>query len=96
VSLDVFVRFDAKAGKLEQLREELVLILKPTRAESGCIDIHLFEEASASGTFIIHSKWVDEAAFDAHPQLPYMKRFLSLVGELITNPVNAIRTRQIG
>jgi quinol monooxygenase YgiN len=93
--LDIFVRFDARPGKLEQLRDELVLILEPTRAESGCVGIRLYEETGSSGTLIIHSRWADEAAFDAHAQLPHVQRFLSLVGELVTNHVKAVRTRQI-
>jgi quinol monooxygenase YgiN len=55
-----------------------------------------YEEKSASGTFFIHSIWKDEAAFDAHAQFPHMKRFLGLVGDFATNPVRAVRTRQIG
>ena len=93
--LDVFVRFDAKPGKLKQLRGELILLLEPTRAESGCTKIQLFEEKNRSGTFIIHSSWVDEAAFDAPTQLPHMQRFLNLVEELVTNPVKATRTRRM-
>jgi quinol monooxygenase YgiN len=34
-------------------------------------------------------------AFDAHAHLPHMKRFLGLVGELITHPLQAVRTKQI-
>jgi hypothetical protein len=30
--------------------------------------------------FIIHSHSTEEAAFDAHAELPHMKRFLGLVG----------------
>lgn len=89
------MRFDAKPGKLDNLRNELLSILEPTRAEPGCIAIHLYEEGSAPGTFFIHSSWKDEAAFDAHAQFPHMKRFLASVGDLVTNPVKAVRTRQI-
>jgi quinol monooxygenase YgiN len=42
----VFVRFDAKAGQLDQLRPELLAILEQTRAEPGCIDIHLTRKKS--------------------------------------------------
>src|SRR5437879_12695738 len=35
-------------------------------------------------------------AFDGHPKLPHMTRFLGLVGELTTHPVKGIRTKQIG
>jgi quinol monooxygenase YgiN len=73
----------------------LLAVLESTRAEPGCIDIHLYEEKSAAGTFFIHSSWSDEAAFDAHAQFPHMKRFLGLLDDLVTNPVKAVRTRQI-
>ena len=43
----VFVRCDANAGQLDQLRTELLAIVEQTRAEPGCIDIHLYEEKSA-------------------------------------------------
>jgi quinol monooxygenase YgiN len=93
--LHTFVRFDAKPGQLNLLRQELLSLLNPTRAEPGCLDIHLFEEKGPSGTFVIHSRWQDEAAFDAHAQFPYMKRFLGLIHDLVTNRVKAIRTHQI-
>lgn len=95
MSFHTFVRFDAKPGQLDILRNELLSVLEPTRAEPGCIAIHLFEENSSSGTFFIHSTWKDEAAFDAHAQFPHMKRFLALVPDLVKNPVKAVRTRQI-
>jgi quinol monooxygenase YgiN len=96
LAFPVFVRYDANAGQLDQLRTELLAIVEQTRAEPGCIDIHLYEEKSGSGTFFIHSIWKDEAASDAHAQFPHMKRFLGLASDLVTNPVKAIRTREIG
>jgi quinol monooxygenase YgiN len=95
LSLHVFVRFDAKPTELDHLRNELLAILNPTRAEPGCLDIHLFEEKTASGTFFIHSLWKDDAAIEAHFQLPHMKRFLGLLDAMVTNTVKAVRTRQI-
>ena len=94
--LYTFVRFDPIPGKEHQLRQELLAILEPTRAEPGCLRIHLFESTRPPLIFFIHSEWQDEAAFDAHPQLPHMTRFLGLVEELTTHPVKGIRTSQIG
>jgi hypothetical protein len=37
-----------------------------------------------------------EAAFDAHGELPHLKRFLGLVVALITHPVQAMRCRRLG
>ena len=93
--LHTFVRFEPIPGKELKLREELKSILEPTRAEPGCISIHLYEALRDPLVFYIHSEWVGEAAFDAHPKLPHMTRFLALVAELVTHPVRGLRTRQI-
>src|SRR5207248_8012386 len=66
MSLHVFVRFEPRSGNEQQLRDELTGILAPTRTETGCIAIQLYESTRDPFTLIIHSRWVDEAAFDAH------------------------------
>jgi len=94
--LHTFVRFEPQLGKEQQLCEELLRVLEPTRAEPGCIRIHLYEATGNPLVFYIHSEWVDDAAFDAHAKLPHMTRFLGLVGGLVTHPVKGIRTKEIG
>lgn len=94
--LHVFVRFEPKEGKQRQLLEELTRVLEPTYAEPGCIGIHLYEATRDPLAFVIHSEWKDDAAFDEHAKLPHMTRFLSLVDDLITHPLRAVRTKQIG
>jgi quinol monooxygenase YgiN len=39
---------------------------------------------------------VDEAAFELHAQLPHTIRFLGAAKELLTHPVQGLRSRQIG
>ncbi|HYL84105.1 MAG TPA: putative quinol monooxygenase [Candidatus Angelobacter sp.] len=95
MSLHAFVRFEPIPGKERQLREELLSLMEPTRAEPGCLWIHLYESARNPLIFCIHSEWVDEAAFDAHRNFPHMTRFLGLVRELVADPVHAVRTQQI-
>ena len=94
--LYIFARFEPQAGKEDQLRDELRLVLEPTRAEPGCRRIHLFESVRGPLVFFIHSEWTDMAAFDAHAGLPHMTRFLGLLDGLITHPIQAVRTKEIG
>ena len=94
--LDVFVRFDCRPNANRELRAELMRILEPTRAEAGCMGIRLYESRRDPLTFVIHSTWVDEAAFDAHATLPHMVRFLGVVSDLVTHPVHAVRTNAVG
>jgi len=93
--LHVFVRFEPKPGKHENVREQMALILEATRAEPGCISIHHYESIREPRTFMIHSEWLDEAAFETHAELPHTKRFLEAVAEFITHPVQGLRTKLI-
>ena len=91
----VFVRFEPRPGKERQLREELAGLMEPTRAEPGCLKIHLYEATREPLVYCIHSEWTDEAAFDAHRTFPHMVRFLALVRDLVDHPIQAVRTREI-
>jgi quinol monooxygenase YgiN len=46
--------------------------------------------------FYIHSRWKDEAAFEAHATLPLTPRFIERVETLIDHPLDATRTEKIG
>lgn len=72
------------------------MLLEPTRGEPDCMRIHLNEGLRDPLVFYIQSQWVDEAAFDAHPRLPHMARFLDVVGGLTAHLVKGIRTKEIG
>src|ERR1019366_26514 len=85
-----------RPGKELQLRDELMRVLEPTRAEPGWVRIHLYESTREPLFYFIHSEWIDERAFDAHAELPHIRRFLGLVDDLITHPLQAVRTKQIG
>jgi len=94
--LDVFVRFQCKTGREEQLKLALLSILAATRAEPACLEISLFASLRQPSIFLIHSVWEDEAGFEAHAKLPHMVAFLSAVGEWIEHGVDATRTERIG
>jgi len=78
-----------------QFREELLRVVEPSRAESGCLGIHAFESLREPTVFAIHSEWVDEAAFELHAQLPHTIRFVEAAKELLAHPIEGLRSRQI-
>jgi quinol monooxygenase YgiN len=43
--------------------------------------------------FYVHSRWVDEAAFERHAVLPHTVRFLQRVQDLIDHPLDVTRAR---
>jgi quinol monooxygenase YgiN len=96
LSIHVFVRFEPLPGKETEFREELLRVVGPTRAEIGCVAMHVFESLREPFTFAIHSEWVDEAAFEAHARLPHTSRFLAAARGLLGHSVLGLRVREIG
>ena len=96
MSLHFFVRFEPQPGKQMEFREELLRVVEASRAEAGCLAIHAFESLQKPLAFAIHSEWVDEAVFDFHAELPHTVRFLRAAEELLTHPVQGLRSREIG
>jgi len=96
VNIYVFVPFHARGGCEEQVREALESILVPTRAEPGCLRIHLFRSVRDRALFYIHSRWQSLEAIEQHQKLPHMIRFLAEVEPLVDHGLEAIRTEKLG
>ena len=91
-----FAEFEPKPEREHAFRDELLKVVEPSRAEAGCVALHVFESLREPLRYAIHSEWVDEAAFEYHTQLPHTLRFLRAAEELLTQDVRGLRTRQIG
>jgi len=93
--LHFLARFEPRPGKDIKFREELLRVVEPTRAEIGCLAIHVYESLREPFELAIHSQWVDEAAFELHEKLPHTVRFLKAAEELLAHPVQGLRSREI-
>jgi quinol monooxygenase YgiN len=96
VELFVFARFHARPGHEGAVAEALRDVLGPTRGEPGCLSIHAFRSTRDPQLFYIHSRWKDEAAFDAHAGLPHTVRFVQRMEPLIDHALDVSRTERIG
>jgi len=96
LSLHFIVRLEPLPGKEAALRDELLRVNGPSRAEIGCLGIDVFESLRAPFVFAIHSEWTDEASLELHATLPHTVRFLAAAETLLTHPVQGLRLRHIG
>jgi quinol monooxygenase YgiN len=92
----VFVRLHAREGEESAVEEALRDVTGPSREEPGCLSFHAFRSMRDRRLFYIHSRWVDEAAFQAHAELPHTVRFLKRVDALLDQPRDVTRTELIG
>jgi len=63
-----------------------------TRAEEGCLSYDLYESGAAPGVFVTMERWVDQAAMDAHLQMPHLAEAFAaadgaLAGEVAIHPL---------
>jgi len=70
-------------------------MLAPVRAEPGCIAIEVFRSTRDRNLFFLHSRWVDEAAFDLHATLPHTRHFIESVEALIDHPLDVTRVKPL-
>jgi quinol monooxygenase YgiN len=95
MQLYIFARFQARPGVDEELAAAMREMLPPVRAEAGCLGIDVFRSTKDPRLFFLHSRWVDEAAFDLHATLPHTLRFLGRVRPLIDHELDVTRTRPL-
>jgi quinol monooxygenase YgiN len=95
MDLFIFARFHARDGQQDAVAAALRDVVAPTRLEPGCRSIEAFGSTHDPSLFYIHSRWADEAAFDAHAELPHTVRFVTIVQPLIDHPLDVTRARPL-
>jgi len=95
MELFIFARFHAREGQQEVVAAALCDVFPPSRAEPGCLEIEAYFSIRDPQLFFIHSRWIDEAAFDTHAELPHTVRFVRCVQPLIDHAMDVTRTRPL-
>jgi quinol monooxygenase YgiN len=96
MELFIFARFHAREGKQTNVAAAIREVLPLSRAEAGCVAIDGFASTRDPRLFYIHSRWIDEAAFELHATLPHTVRFVERMTGLIDHPFEATRARVMG
>ncbi len=94
--LFIFARFHAGPGQEAGVAAALRDVVPPSRAEPGCRAIEAYRSTRDRSLFWIHSRWLDEAAFDIHATQPHTLRFLERVRPLLDHELEVTRTRVLG
>lgn len=80
--LTVVAEIIAKPGCEERLRQELLALIAPTRAEEGCLQYDLHVSTDNPGHFLFFENWVSREALDRHLATPHLQRLQSILSEL--------------
>jgi quinol monooxygenase YgiN len=95
VELYGFVRLHAREGEENAVMEALHEVVGASREEAGCLSMHTFRSVRDPRLFYIHSRWVDEQAFQKHSGLPHTVRFLKRTEAMLDQALEATRTEMM-
>lgn len=71
------VTFIAKKEGIEKMKELLSAMVKPSKAEDGCIFYDIFQCKDRPEKFFAVETWRDEAALDGHKSTEHYKIYKS-------------------
>jgi len=93
--LIAFAVLKAKPGQHEALRDALLALVGPTRAEPGNLDYVLFEARDEPGLFYMREAFESQAALDAHVATAHFQNFAVRLDELLAEPIKLIFLDQV-
>jgi quinol monooxygenase YgiN len=83
----ITAHFQAKPGWQSRLREELLRLIAPTRAEAGCILYDLHESPDDPSQFLFYEVWRSQPELDAHFQTPHLQRLVKVAAEFVDGEI---------
>jgi quinol monooxygenase YgiN len=96
VQTSVFATIKARNGREDEVREALLALISPTRAEEGCINYDLHQSESDPRIFIFYENWRSRRDLDEHLRKAHIQDFLERAEALLEGPVDIQLFRKIG
>ena len=92
----VVARVVAQPDKVEELRSVLVGLLAPTRAEEGCIQYDLLQNATDPTDFTFVEEWTSFSALEAHLGSDHLQAAISAFSDLVGAEPDIQHYHQVG
>lgn len=87
-AITVLARLKAKAGTEEQVKEECMLLVEPTRREAGCISYDFHQDAEDKCSFMFYENWRSREDLDRHINKAHLQRFIALSEVFLAEPLD--------
>jgi len=84
--IEVVARFKAMEGSELKLKELLLGLVEPSRADEGCISYELHQAINDSALFIFYEIWQSKELLDKHSATPHVQGFRAKAKDLLAVP----------
>ena len=86
-SITLIATMKARSGKEELVKEVLLSLISPTRAEKGCVTYILHQDCDDKSLFMFYETWTSKESLDEHLKTPHLKDLLDRSDELFAAPL---------
>lgn len=93
--IHVIARHWARADTVDEVRQILLGLIEPSRAEPGCIKYELLQNAVDPTDFTFVETFASEDALNEHAAAPYIAGLAPKLKELVARPSEVSRYRTI-
>jgi quinol monooxygenase YgiN len=82
----VIAHVRAKPDQIAALRDVLLGLVRPSRADAGCLGYDLHQSAEDPSRFVFYENWTSKELLDAHLAQPHLKSFLAQIDRWLAEP----------
>ena len=95
MELVIFARIHAYEGQEDAVAALLDDEARASRADPGCLSHAAYRSLREPQLFYIHSRWKDDASFEAHVETPHTVHFVERIEPLLDHPLDVTRARAL-
>ena len=81
--LTLVATITAKAGKADTLKNALLDLVAPTRAEVGCLQYELHQDNQDPNVFVFLERWTGYDVWHDHMESAHIKAYITLADDLV-------------
>ena len=85
--LTVIAKFQANPGSEDQVKQALLAMTSPSRAESGCLNYDIYQSNDDPAVLFTYENWTGKPALDEHMQTPHFKNLGQHLKPLLAAPM---------
>lgn len=91
----VLVILEAKPGKDNELKEALINVIKPSRAEKACLEYRLHQDSNDPTKFILYENWENAEAHQQQFAKPYIVNLADRLSDLLAKPFQVFFAKEL-
>ncbi|CAM3821109.1 putative quinol monooxygenase [Parendozoicomonas haliclonae] len=84
-NLTIVANIFARENQIDFVKEELLKLIAPTRAEEGCLQYDLHQDHQDPGHFLFYETWLTRDLWQAHMDNPQLHRFMEVTKDALEN-----------